>query len=121
MEEMLQKCNQKLRLITNQNELKYQQLLNQIESKENKVEIMSRELEIKSKQLEDVQRHRDEKDKALRKQIKLLRIEIRKLMSEEHALSKLDPIELMTIDGNHLVSKFLTKKIYEDRTLVKRL
>ncbi|WVZ16022.1 hypothetical protein V8G54_013588 [Vigna mungo] len=96
MEEILQKCNEELRLVTNQNELKLQQLLNQIDSKEKKVEMMSQELEIKSKQLEDVQRKRDEKDKALTKQIQLLRIEIRKLMLEEHALSKADPTELMT-------------------------
>ncbi|ESW24281.1 hypothetical protein PHAVU_004G116900 [Phaseolus vulgaris] len=97
VEEIIQKCNQELRLITNQNELKCQQLLNQIDSKEKKVEMMSKELEIKSKQLEDVQRHRDEKDKALRKQIQLLRTEIRKLMPEEHVLSKVDPTELMTM------------------------
>ena len=60
MEEMLQKCNQELRLITNQNESKLQQLLNQIDSKQKAIEMMSQELEIKSKQLEDVQRHRDE-------------------------------------------------------------
>jgi len=103
MEEILQKCNQELGLIKNQNELKCQQLLNQIDSKEKKVEMMSQELEIKSKQLEDVQRHMDEKDKALRKQIQLLRTEIRKLMPEEHALSKVDltePITMMLMQEN---------------------
>ncbi|CAJ1952758.1 unnamed protein product [Sphenostylis stenocarpa] len=95
MEEIVQKCNQEIRVITNQNELKLQQLLNQMDSKEKKVEMMSQELEINSKQLDDVQRHRDEKDKALTKQIQVLRIEIRKLMLEEYALSKADPTEHM--------------------------
>ncbi|KAL2967329.1 hypothetical protein AAZX31_16G169700 [Glycine max] len=96
MEKMLQKCNQELRLITNQNESKLQQLLNQIDSKQKAIEMMSQELEIKSKQLEDLQRHRDEQDEALSKQIQLLRIEIRKLMAEEHALSKTESKENMT-------------------------
>ncbi|TKY45166.1 myosin-9 isoform X1 [Spatholobus suberectus] len=95
MEEMFQKCNQELKLITNQEELKLQQILNQIDSKEKTVEMMSQELEIKSKQLEDLRRHRDEKDEALSKQIQLLRIEIRKLIVEEHALSKAEPTEHM--------------------------
>ncbi|KAG4388272.1 hypothetical protein GLYMA_09G139300v4 [Glycine max] len=93
MEEMLQKCNQELRLITNHNESKLQQLLNQIDSKQKAIEMMSQELEIKSKQLEDVQRHRDEQYDALLKQIQLLRIEITKLVAEEHALSKTEPKE----------------------------
>ncbi|KAK7380301.1 hypothetical protein VNO78_32809 [Psophocarpus tetragonolobus] len=96
MEEMLQKCNQELRHITDQNELKLQQLLNQIDSKEKKIEMMSQELEIKSKQLEDVKRHRDEEDEALSEQIQLLRIEIRNLMVEEHAMFKTEPTERAT-------------------------
>ncbi|KAL2334672.1 hypothetical protein Fmac_015885 [Flemingia macrophylla] len=95
-EVMLHKCNQELRLMTNQNELKLQQLLNQINSKEKTIEIMSERLEIKSKQLEDVHRHMEEKDEALSKQIQLLRTEIRKLMVEELTLSKAEPAEHMT-------------------------
>ncbi|XP_020239866.2 early endosome antigen 1 isoform X2 [Cajanus cajan] len=95
-EEMLQKCNQELGLITNQNELKLQQLLNQIDSKEKTIEMMSEKLEAKSKQLEDVQWHMVEKDEALAKQIQFLRIEIRKLIAEELTLSKAEPVEYMT-------------------------
>lgn len=88
IEEMLQKCNQELRLITEQNELKLKQLLNQIDSKGKTIEQMSQELEVKSKQLEEAQRHNDEKDAAFSKQIQMLRSEIKKLMAEEYALSK---------------------------------
>ncbi|XP_061369541.1 uncharacterized protein LOC133312380 [Gastrolobium bilobum] len=88
IEEMLHKCNQELRLITGQNELKVQELLNQIDSKAKTIEQMSQELEVKSKQLEDAQRHRDEKDAAFSKQIQMLRSRIKKLMAEECALSK---------------------------------
>ncbi|XP_028806198.1 golgin subfamily A member 6-like protein 22 isoform X1 [Neltuma alba] len=88
MEEMLQKCNQELRLITDQNELKHQELLNQINLKEKEMEQMSEELENKSKQLEEAQRHRKEKDEAFSVQMQMLRSEIKKLMAGENKLSK---------------------------------
>lgn len=89
MEEMLQKCNQELRLITDQNELKVEELVKQVNSKEKTIEQMSRELEVKSKELGDAQRHRDEKDAAFSKQVEMLRSQIRKMMSEECTMSKL--------------------------------
>ncbi|KAL1319349.1 hypothetical protein HN51_071639 [Arachis hypogaea] len=110
MEETLQKCNQELRLITNQNDLKLQELLNQINSKEKTVEMLTQELEGKSKQLENVQSQKDEKDHALSKQIQVLRIEIKKLMVEKHAFSKAKPTEQMTevvLQGNQDVDKIL--------------
>ncbi|CAL0303392.1 unnamed protein product [Lupinus luteus] len=76
LEEMLQKCNEELRLMTKQKELKLQELLDQIDSKEKTIEMMSRELENESEQLEDVQRYSDEK-----------------LMIEDYALSKGKPTE----------------------------
>ncbi|TKY51291.1 spindle pole body protein pcp [Spatholobus suberectus] len=82
IEEMLHKCNQELRLITDQNELKMQELLDQIDSKAKTIEQMSEELEVKSKQLEDAQRHRDEKDASFSKQIQILRSQIKILMAE---------------------------------------
>ncbi|KAJ1391057.1 NT-type C2 domain [Sesbania bispinosa] len=88
MEEMLHKCNQEVRLVTEQNELKLQELLNQIDSKSKTIEQMSQEVAIKSKQLEDAQRHRDEKDAAFSKQIQMLRSQIKKLMEDECTLSK---------------------------------
>lgn len=88
IEEMLHKCNQELRLITDQNESKLEELLNQIDSKEKTIEQMSQELEVKSKQLEDAQRHRDEKDAAFSKQVQLLRSQIKKLTEEDCTLSK---------------------------------
>ncbi|XP_027363520.1 paramyosin [Abrus precatorius] len=88
IEEMLHKCNQELRLITDQNELKMQELLNQIDSKAKTIEQMSQELEVRSEQLEDAQRHGDEKDAAFSKQIQMLRSQIKNLMEEECTLSK---------------------------------
>ncbi|KAK4280357.1 hypothetical protein QN277_011989 [Acacia crassicarpa] len=88
MEEMFQKCNQELRLITDQNESKHQELLNQIDLKEEEMEQMSEELESKSKQLEEAQRQRNEKDEAFSVQIQTLRSEIKKLMAEENKLAK---------------------------------
>ncbi|KAL2324526.1 hypothetical protein Fmac_023584 [Flemingia macrophylla] len=87
IEEMLHKCNQELRLITGQNDLKMQELLDQINSKARTIEEMSQELEVKSKQLEDAQRHKEEKDASFSKQIQMLRSQIKMLM-EESALSE---------------------------------
>ncbi|PNY10545.1 ATP binding protein [Trifolium pratense] len=75
MEEMLQKCNQELRLISDQHESKAEELLKQISTKEKTIEQMSQELEAKSKELEDALRHRDEKDATFSKQIQMLEIQ----------------------------------------------
>ncbi|KAL5069877.1 hypothetical protein RYX36_020764 [Vicia faba] len=75
MEETLQKCNQELRLITDQHESKVEELLKQINSKEKTIEQMSRELEVKTKELEDAQRLRDEKDATFSKKIQMLEIQ----------------------------------------------
>lgn len=88
IEEMLQKFNQELRLITDQNELKQQELLNKIELKEKEMEQMSKELVNKSKHLEEAQRLGSEKDEALSVQIEMLRSEIKKLMAEDNKLAK---------------------------------
>ncbi|KAE9611306.1 putative transcription factor bZIP family [Lupinus albus] len=96
IEEMLQKCNQELRLITDQNQLKLQQLLDQIDSKGKTIEQMSQELEVKSKQLNEAERHSDEKDAAFSKQIQMLGSEIKKLMAEEYVLSKPKPTKNIT-------------------------
>ncbi|KAG2401562.1 uncharacterized protein HKW66_Vig0194020 [Vigna angularis] len=82
IEEMLHKCNQELRLITDQNEVKMKELLDQRDSKAKIIEQMSQELEVKSKQLENVQRHYDEKDALFSKQIQMLRSQIRMLMED---------------------------------------
>ncbi|XP_019427713.1 PREDICTED: putative leucine-rich repeat-containing protein DDB_G0290503 isoform X1 [Lupinus angustifolius] len=96
IEEMLQKCNQELRLITDQNELKLQQLLNQIDSKGKTIEKMSQELEVKSKQLNEAESTNDEKDAAFSRQIQMLRSEIKKLIAEDYVLSKLKPTKKIT-------------------------
>lgn len=75
MEETLQKCNQELRLITDQHESKVEELLKQIISKEKTIEQMSRELEVKTKELEAAQRLRDEKDGTFSKKIQMLEIQ----------------------------------------------
>lgn len=77
LEETIQKCNQELRLVTNQNKVKLQELLKQIDSKGKTIEMISQELEIKSKQLEDGQRYSDEKEEACSKQIQLLRLKLK--------------------------------------------
>jgi len=82
IEEMLHKCNQELRLITDQNEVKRKELLDQIDSKAKIIEQMSQELEDKSKQLEDVQRHYDEKDASFSKKIQMLGSQIKMLMED---------------------------------------
>ncbi|KAE9617361.1 hypothetical protein Lal_00034537 [Lupinus albus] len=85
LEEKLQKCKEELRLMTNQNELKLQELLNQIDSKGKTIEMMSQELENVSEQFEDVQKYSDEKEEAFSK-----------LMIENYALSKGKPTEKVT-------------------------
>lgn len=85
MEEMLQKCNQELRQISDQHELKVEELLKQISTKEKTMEQMSQELDVKTKELEDAQRHRDEKDAALSKQIQMLEIQHNEM---KHSLQK---------------------------------
>nr|KYP74807.1 hypothetical protein KK1_007500 [Cajanus cajan] len=89
IEEMLHKCNQELRLITEQNDLKMQELLDQIDSKSKTIKQMSQELEVKSKQLEDAERHREEKDASFSKQIQMLRSQIKMLMEEDAFETKL--------------------------------
>ncbi|KAG4907898.1 hypothetical protein JHK86_056382 [Glycine max] len=82
IEEMLHKCNEELRLITDQNELKMKELLNQMDSKAETIEQMSQELEVKSKQLEDAQRQKDEKNASFSKQIQMLGSQIKMLMAD---------------------------------------
>lgn len=84
IEEMLQKCNQELRIITDQNEMKQEELLNQIDLKGETIENMSKELENKSRQLEEAKRLMDEKDESFSLQIHKLRSEMKKLMVTEH-------------------------------------
>lgn len=118
MEEMMQKCNQELRLITEQNELKHQELLNQIDLEGKTIEQMSKELENKSKQFDDAQRHSKEKDEAFSVQIQMLQSEIKRMMAEESKLSK--PTQHMTeitIEADNKEGNDLKKKITVDALL----
>ena len=83
LEELLQKSNEELRLIKDQNEVQQQELLNQIHLNEKQIEKMSLELAQKSKQLEYKQLHGRENHDAFSMEIQMLRAEVERLTKEK--------------------------------------
>ncbi|XP_041007899.1 myosin-J heavy chain [Juglans microcarpa x Juglans regia] len=88
LEELLEKANEELGLIKHQNEVKQQQLLNQIHLDENKIEKMSLELDQKSMQLEYAQKHDREDHEAFLMDIQMLRAEVERLTKEKYNFSE---------------------------------
>ncbi|KAG2711301.1 hypothetical protein I3760_04G070800 [Carya illinoinensis] len=88
LEELLEKANEELGLIKHQNEVKQQQLLNQIHLDENKIEEMSLELDQKSMQLEYAQKHEREDHEAFLMDIQMLRAEVERLTKEKYNFSE---------------------------------
>lgn len=84
LEELLQKSNEELRLIKDQNEVQQQELLNQIHSNEKQIEKMSLELAQISKQLEYAQKHERENHEAFSMKIQMLRAEVERLTKEKY-------------------------------------
>ncbi|KAE8022526.1 hypothetical protein FH972_008318 [Carpinus fangiana] len=84
LEELLQKSNEELRLIKDQNEVQQQELLNQIHLNEKQIEKMSLELAQKSKQLEYKQLHGRENQDAFSMEIQMLRAEVERLTKEKY-------------------------------------
>ncbi|KAL5811192.1 hypothetical protein ACOSQ4_027760 [Xanthoceras sorbifolium] len=88
LEEMLQKAKDELDLIKDQNGVKVQELLNQIDLKEMQIEEMSLELDDKSKQLECVQKSEEQKLETFAMEVQMLKTEIEKLKMERNNLSE---------------------------------
>ena len=86
LEEMLQKANEELGLIKDQNEVKQQELLNQIHLNEKQIEKMSLELHQKSKQL--LQNQETEHHEAFSMEMQMLRAEVERLTKEKYEFSK---------------------------------
>ncbi|KAJ7974203.1 Myosin heavy chain-related protein, putative isoform 1 [Quillaja saponaria] len=88
LEEIFQKSNEEIRLLEDQNELKLQELLKQLDFKEKTIERISLELDNKSKQLEDAQKYGEEKQKTFLVETQMLRAEIEKLVTEKYDIYK---------------------------------
>ncbi|KAB1210705.1 hypothetical protein CJ030_MR6G019904 [Morella rubra] len=88
LEEMVQKANEELGLIKDQNELKQQELLKQIESNEKQIQKMTLELHQKSMQLESAQEHEREKTEAFSMDIQMLRAEVDRLTKNQFNFSE---------------------------------
>lgn len=88
LEEMLQKANDKLDLIKDQNGVQLQELSDQIEQKDKQIQKMSLELDHNSCQLIDAQKSEAQKHEALSTEIHMLRTEIEKLKKEQYNFSE---------------------------------
>lgn len=88
LEEMLQKANDELSLIKDQNGVKLQELSDQLEQKDKQIQKMYLELDHSSSQLIDAHKSEAQKHEALSTEIHMLRTEIEKLRKEQYNLSK---------------------------------
>lgn len=88
LEEMLQKANDELSLIKDQNGVKLQELSDQLEQKDKQIQKMYLELDHSSSQLIDAHKSEAQKHEALSSEIHMLRTEIEKLRKEQYNLSK---------------------------------
>ncbi|KAG6721216.1 hypothetical protein I3842_03G101400 [Carya illinoinensis] len=91
LEEMLQKANEELELIKDQNEAKQQKLLNQIHLNEKEIEKKSLELDQKCMQLEFAQHHERENHEAISLENQMLRAEVERLTKEKYNFSDQPP------------------------------
>ncbi|KAB1204926.1 hypothetical protein CJ030_MR7G015240 [Morella rubra] len=83
LEEMVQTANEELGLIKDQNELKQQELLKQIESNEKQIQKMTLELQQKSMQIESAQENEREQTEAFSVDIQMLRAEVEVLIKNQ--------------------------------------
>lgn len=88
LEEMLQKANDELSLIKDQNGVKLQELSDQLEQKDKQIQKMYLELDHSSSQLIDAHKSEAQKHEALSTEIHMLRTEIEKLRKEQYNLSE---------------------------------
>lgn len=88
LEELLQKANEELELIKDQNEAKQQDLLKQIHLNEKQIEKATLELDQKSKQLEYAQNHEREHHEAFSMEMQMLREEVERLTKEKYNFSE---------------------------------
>lgn len=86
LEEMLQKANEEVRLITDQNEVKLRELYDQIASKALKIEQMSMQLDSKAQQLEHSRNENEQISKAFSTELQTLSSELEKLRTENSEL-----------------------------------
>ncbi|OMO95941.1 Prefoldin [Corchorus capsularis] len=87
LEEMLQKANEELRLLTDRIEIERQELSDQLNLKGKQIEQMSVELNDKTKQLEYAQKQENEKQEAFSKEIHMLRAEMEKITEQKSKFS----------------------------------
>ncbi|BFG23324.1 hypothetical protein CerSpe_095980 [Prunus speciosa] len=88
LEEMLQEANEELELIKDQNEVRLQDLVNQIDVKAKHIEQISLELDNKSKLLEHAKKHEEEEHEALSMKMQMLKAEIERLTEENSNSTK---------------------------------
>ncbi|ONI25292.1 hypothetical protein PRUPE_2G294200 [Prunus persica] len=88
LEDMLQEANEELELIKDQNEVRLQDLVNQIDVKAKHIEQISLELDNKSKLLEHAKKHKEEEHEALSMKMQMLKAEIERLTEENSNSTK---------------------------------
>ncbi|KAH0978941.1 hypothetical protein GBA52_006118 [Prunus armeniaca] len=88
LEEMLQEANEELELIKDRNEVRLQDLVNQIDVKAKHIEQISLELDNKSKLLEHAKKHEEEEHEALSMKMQMLKAEIERLTEENSNSTK---------------------------------
>ncbi|OWM79532.1 hypothetical protein CDL15_Pgr022944 [Punica granatum] len=88
LEEMLQKANEEVRLVTDQNAVKLRDLYDQIASRAMQIEQMSAQLDSKAQQLEHSQQENERISKAFSMEIQKLSSEIENLRTENCELKE---------------------------------
>ncbi|KAF2315626.1 hypothetical protein GH714_040140 [Hevea brasiliensis] len=84
LEERLQKADEELSLIRDQNRIRMEELLTQLDLKTKHIEHMSLELEATSQQLRCAQKHKEEKQEAFSVEIQMLNAKIEMLTKEKN-------------------------------------
>ncbi|GAV81261.1 NT-C2 domain-containing protein [Cephalotus follicularis] len=114
LEEKLQKANEDLGLITDQNEVKLQELSKQINLKEEQIEQISLQLDQKSKQLQFAEKNLEEKHEAFSIEIHRLKSEIERLIQlaaqKAQQRGEMEQIKTSTTETEKLIHRWNIEK-----------
>ncbi|KAM6586926.1 hypothetical protein CsatA_009531 [Cannabis sativa] len=117
LEEKLQKVAEELVMIRDQDKVRVEELVNEIDLKEKQIGKMSLELNNKSQQLECAQNLKEEKHEAFLREIQKLRAEIERLNKEKANLAE-EKEERVRLKNE---TERMKKSVFEKEMLVKKL
>uniref|UniRef100_A0A803PQN3 Uncharacterized protein n=1 Tax=Cannabis sativa TaxID=3483 RepID=A0A803PQN3_CANSA len=117
LEEKLQKVAEELVMIRDQDKVRVEELVNEIDLKEKQIGKMSLELNNKSQQLECAQNLKEEKHEAFLREIQKLRAEIERLNKEKANLAE-EKEERVRLKNE---TEQMKKSVFEKEMLVKKL